>query len=172
MADLSIRFFSNCLRRTVEFRMFLPNDKRNDIPWEEEKHRKGDMKILLLLHGYTGDGDVWVNPMQCAEYNVAVIAPNGENSFWLDGISSGHKYASLLGEELIGYVRKTFGLAKTPEETCIMGLSMGGFGALHTALMYPDTFGKCAALSSSQSQHQNKPIQSKPTGGNEQHIEH
>ena len=44
MADLSIRFFSNCLRRTVEFRMFLPNDKRNDIPWEEEKHAKGDMK--------------------------------------------------------------------------------------------------------------------------------
>ena len=29
-----------------------------------------------------------------------------------------------------------------------MGLSMGGFGALHTALYYPDKFGKLAALSS------------------------
>ena len=29
-----------------------------------------------------------------------------------------------------------------------MGLSMGGFGALHTALAYPDVFGKAAGLSS------------------------
>ena len=29
-----------------------------------------------------------------------------------------------------------------------MGMSMGGFGAIHTALAYPDRFGKLAGLSS------------------------
>ena len=46
------------------------------------------------------------------------------------------------------YVRRTFGLASSPEETCIAGLSMGGFGALHTGLAYPEVFGKIGALSS------------------------
>ena len=36
----------------------------------------------------------------------------------------------------------------TPNKTGVMGLSMGGFGALHTALMFPETFGVTAALSS------------------------
>lgn len=46
------------------------------------------------------------------------------------------------------YVRRVFRLAKDGSETYIMGLSMGGFGALHTAFAYPETFGKVAALSS------------------------
>ena len=49
---------------------------------------------------------------------------------------------------MVDYVRRTFGLAKSRENTCIAGMSMGGFGALHTALAYPDTFSKLAALSS------------------------
>ena len=48
----------------------------------------------------------------------------------------------------IEYIRNTFGLAMTPDKTAVMGLSMGGFGALHTALMFPETFGVCTALSS------------------------
>ena len=54
----------------------------------------------------------------------------------------------MVGVELVDYVRKTFGLAERPEDTYIAGLSMGGFGALHTGLAYPDRFGKIGALSS------------------------
>ena len=42
----------------------------------------------------------------------------------------------------------------TKEDTFISGLSMGGFGALHTGLAYPDTFGKIVALSSALIVHQ------------------
>ncbi len=34
------------------------------------------------------------------------------------------------------------------EETFICGMSMGGFGAIHTALYYPEVFGKAVGLSS------------------------
>ena len=154
MAELNVRFFSNCLHRTVEFRMLLPNEERKDIPWEAEQHRPEDMKTILLLHGYTGDGDIWVNKEQATNLNIAVVAPSGDNSFWLDGEATGRQYASYVGIELIDYIRRTFGIAKTPDKTGVMGLSMGGFGALHTALAYPETFGSCVALSSALIHHE------------------
>ena len=139
MSHLTIKFFSEALVRRTTFEMIIPND-----PAES----RGNMKTLFLLHGYTGDAWNWVPEYLAEKYNFAIVLPNGENGFWLDGISTGHKFCTLVGEELVRYIRKTFGLAMSPEETFIMGLSMGGFGALHTALAYPDTFGKTAALSS------------------------
>ena len=41
---------------------------------------------------------------------------------------------------------------------------MGGFGALHTGLAYPDTFGKVAALSSAFIHHEVAKME--PGGGN------
>ena len=148
MANLTIRFYSNCLRRHTTFKMYLPNDVREGTPVEETKYNTRNVKTLFLLHGYTGDAENWVPEQLADRYNFAVVIPNGENSFWLDGISTGHQFCKFLGEELLGFVRKNFNLATCKEDTYIMGLSMGGFGALHTALYYPDCFGKLAALSS------------------------
>ena len=148
MSNATIRFYSNCLRRYTTFQMVLPYDERADIPADNSEYRARKTGVLFLLHGYTGDAGNWVPEQLSDKYNFAVVIPNGENSFWLDGLSTGHQFCTFLGEELIGFVRKTFHLAEGPEETCIMGLSMGGFGALHTALYYPEVFGKAAALSS------------------------
>ncbi len=147
MARLNIEFFSNSLRRTVAFKLFLPNDPHED--WEPPQKRKGlPMKALFLLHGYTGAADNWVPERLATLYNFAIVMPNGENGFWIDGLSTGHRYDAFLGVELVDYVRKTFRLALRAEDTCVMGLSMGGFGALHVALAHPDRFGAAAALSS------------------------
>ncbi len=62
--------------------------------------------------------------------------------------ATGHQFATFVGVELVDYVRKTFGLARRRENTYLMGFSMGGFDALHTALQFPEVFGKTAALSS------------------------
>ena len=48
MAHLTIDFFSNCLRRTVQFQMIIPGDFCNT--WQIEQKRKGKrMKTLFLL---------------------------------------------------------------------------------------------------------------------------
>lgn len=148
MAYYTIKLFVNALRRYTSFEMFMPNDIREDVPHEESEYTRRKMKVLFLLHGYTGNAGNWVPEYIAEKYNFAIVMPNGENAFWLDGLSSGHNFATFLGEELPAYLRKTFGLAMGPEETYIMGLSMGGFGALRTALAYPDVFGKAAGLSS------------------------
>lgn len=78
---------------------------------------------------------------------LAVILPAGENSFYLDGEATGRKFATYVGKELVEYVQKTFHLPAKREDTFIGGLSMGGFGAVHTALAFPDTFEKAFSLS-------------------------
>ena len=147
MAHIQVEFYSNCLCRPVQFKMLVPNDFNDH--WQPEQKRKGQrMKTLFLLHGYTGAAGNWVPEYLATLYNFAIVMPNGENGFWIDGISTGHKYGSFVGVELVDYLRKTFQLAMSPDETYVMGFSMGGFGALRAALAYPERFGKVAALSS------------------------
>ena len=148
MSDLTIRFYSTTLKRDVSFLMVIPNDVRMEYPRDDLKRKDRPMKTLFLLHGYSGAAFNWVPGNLAEQYNFAIVIPSGENNFWLDGPATGRQFATFVGEELVEYVRKTFGLAKTAEDTYIMGFSMGGFGALHTAFAYPETFGKTAALSS------------------------
>lgn len=140
MAQFSIKYYSQALNRNVRFEMYIPNDK----PSENAQN----MRVLFLLHGYTGDAGNWVPEWLMQKYNFAVVAPNGENGFWLDGLSTTRKYCTFVGSELVDYIRRTFHLALSSEDTYIMGLSMGGFGALHTAFTFPENFGKVAAMSS------------------------
>ena len=164
MAYLRIEYFSNALHRTANFEMMIPEEPPAGIPWEKNEAQSRPMKTLFLLHGYTGKAGNWVPPGVAEKYNFAIVMPTAENSFYLDGEATGRKYQTLVGEELVDYVRKTFRLAQGPDDTCIAGLSMGGFGALHTGLAYPDRFGKIAALSSALIVHELKDI--KPGGGN------
>ena len=149
MSNLKVEFFSQSLMRPVAFEMFIPNDIRIDIPRPHNPHYERKCKTVFVLHGYTGWGKGWDNIYELAEkYNLALVFPTVENSFYLDSESSCGKFGKFTGVELIEYIRKTFGLCCTKEETFISGLSMGGFGALHVGLSYPDTFGKIIALSS------------------------
>ncbi len=143
MAYFRIEYYSQALHRMTAFEMLMPNDYREGVQQPETP-----MKTLFLLHGYTGKAGNWVPEEMAAKYQFAIVMPNGENAFYLNGLATGHAYQTMLGEELVDYVRRTFGLAKRADQTCIAGMSMGGFGALHTGLAYPDTFGKIGALSS------------------------
>ena len=141
MANLTIEMYSNYLCRSTSFKMVVPTDQSDPYPGQE-------MKTVFLLHGYSGKGDNWIPEDLIERYHFAVVCPTGENGFWLNGLSTGHAYQSFVGEELLSFVRRTFGLATKRENTFICGLSMGGFGALHTALAYPNVFSKAIALSS------------------------
>lgn len=148
MAYFRIEYYSPALRRQTSFEMIIPNDVRTDFPRPENPYEKRPMKTLFLLHGYTGKAGNWVPEYLTEKYNFAIVMPTAENSFYLDGEATGRAYETMVAKELVSYVRKTFGLAKKPEDTYIAGMSMGGFGALHTGLAHPKVFGKIGALSS------------------------
>lgn len=151
MALLQINFFSESLKKITTFHMFLPNDMQEHMV-EGNPHYQRERKALFLLHGFSGNTIDWMTGSLVQEialkYNIAVVMPSGDNSFYLDGKGTGRAYGKFVGEELVAYIRKTFGLANKSEDTYIGGLSMGGFGAIHTGLQYSDTFGRVFGLSS------------------------
>lgn len=154
MANFQVQYYSSALHRKTTFLAAIPNDIRTDIPRTLNAHQKRPTKALFILHGYTGMMESWVSEELMNHYNVAVFSANAENSFYLDAEATGHQYETMLAIELVDYVRKTFGLAMHPEGTYIAGISMGGFGAVHTGLAHPDRFGKIAGLSSALIVHQ------------------
>ena len=150
MAHFQGTFFSKMLDRPVPFTVVLSND--NAWGTELNPHYKRPAKSVYLLHGFSGCNTDWFTNAPLTEianrFNVNFFLPNGDNNFYLDQPQTGCKYASYVGQEFVEYTRKTFRLSERREDTFIGGLSMGGFGALHTAFLYPETFGKVIALSS------------------------
>lgn len=157
MALFQVDFYSKALSKNTCFHVVLPNDAIPVMVADNECYKR-NMKTLYLLHGYSGASKDWLLGSQIQEmavkYNMAVVMPSGDNSFYLDGKGTGKAYCEFVGQELVEYVTKTFGLSENREDTYIGGLSMGGFGAIHTGLAYPNTFGKIAALSSALIVHQ------------------
>lgn len=152
MAHFTVDYFSGALRRATTFQAWIPNDMRMDIPGAASGAER-PMKTLFALHGYTGKSENWVSEELMGKYNLAVISATAENSFYLDAEATGHQYETMLAIELVDYVRKTFGLAMKPEDTYIAGISMGGFGAIHTGLAHPDRFSKIGMLSAAMIVH-------------------
>jgi putative tributyrin esterase len=150
MALLRIDLFSQCLMRTVPITAIVPVDKAR-YPEDPVRPEGMPYKTLYLLNGIYGNNLDWVvagNISMLAQvHNLVIIMPAGENHFYVDCAATGERYGSYVGKELVEQTRRMFPLSHKREDTFIAGLSMGGYGALHTGLLYGETFGYAAGLS-------------------------
>ena len=109
-----------------------------------------DIPVLWLLHGMHGAHDSWIRKSNVERYaqtrHIALVTPEGENSFYHD-MKYGKKYFTYISEELPEIIRRTFRISAAREKNFIAGLSMGGYGAVRTALLCPDRYAGCASLS-------------------------
>ena len=108
---------------------------------------------LYFLPGYSANAEELATllPLRrfSAEYGVAVIIPDGENSFYTDHPERCALFSSYVGDELVRVTRRMLPCLSTRrEDTFLGGLSMGGFGAIVNGLQNPQTFGAVVALSS------------------------
>ena len=150
MSTMMVQFFSNALKRAVPMQVILPADKNNGSRYTNDPDFR--YPTLYLLHGLFGNCTDWLNNTlirrYAEDYNLAVVMPSGDNSFYADLPQVNSDYGRFVGEELIDITRRMFPLSHEREKTFIGGLSMGGFGALRNGLQYADTFGRIIALSS------------------------
>lgn len=162
MALISANYFSKELMRIVPFQMVLPNDVP-DFVQEGNVCYQRNTKTLFLLHGFTGNSMDWITGSLVRElsqkYNLAVVMPSGDNSFYVDAKGTGRAYATFIGEGIVRYVVDTFCLSGRKEDMIIGGMSMGGFGALLAGLKYSDTFGKIFGFSNALIIHKIKNMQ-------------
>jgi S-formylglutathione hydrolase FrmB len=148
MALFQIDYFSQSLRRKVPLAIILPCDAPPELmPNMPEKFR-----ALYLLHGYSASYLDWLigAPLEdlAGRYGFAIITPAGENSFYLNDEARGALYEDYICKELPDFCRRFFPISKKKEDTIIGGLSMGGFGAIHSGFAHPEVFGNIIALSS------------------------
>ena len=141
-------FLSECYQRRTMMNVLLPVD--TPIPPGTEKEFK-PYRTLYLLHGYRGNCDDWLNNSMIvemsAQFDIAVVMPDGANGFYVDQPVSGIRGSEYIGRELIDFTRKSFPLSTKREDTIIAGLSMGGYGTLYNSLRFGDVFGHAIALS-------------------------
>ena len=150
MAIINVTFPSSSLRRSVSFCAYLPSN-RVDASVDSPENPYKELKTLYMLHGYGGDCHDYL-PMQelkdlSERYQLALIYPNGENSFYLEGVDQSENFSTFVGKELVEVSRSMLRLSGKREDTFIGGFSMGGYGAMINGLRYADTFSKIISLS-------------------------
>jgi len=112
---------------------------------------KTPYKVVYLLHGLSDNHTCWMSNTQLTlmaeEYNVVFICPEVQRSYYADMVY-GLPYFTYIAEELPKICQKLFQISSKREDTYVMGLSMGGYGALKCGLTKPEQYIGCGAFSS------------------------
>ena len=151
MADGRMEFHARTIMQHANFAFSLSNDVQMEEVFDR-RHYDREPLNLILLHGLTGTDTDWLygglSHEMSIQYNLNIFMPTTGNSFYLNKGYRGGNYADYIAIELPEYIQSTFGIDMSRSRTMIGGLSMGGYGSIHTALAYPDRFRACIALSS------------------------
>ena len=139
MALLRVEYTSKALEMITSFQVFLPDE--GDLK---------EAKVIYLLHGLTDNCTGWTRYSSCERYartrDVALVLPEVQRSFYIDGVY-GLNYFTYVSQELPAVCQRMFGLSSKREQNFVMGLSMGGYGALKCALTYPQQYAGCGSFS-------------------------
>lgn len=133
--------FSNVLQMETNITIVAPNNFNTVQAY----------KVVYLFHGLCGNSGDWANytmlPVYANDYQSIFIMPEVARSFYSD-MTYGLKYFSYVTEELPTICKRVFNISSEREDTAVIGCSMGGYGALKSALTKPNQYGYCCTFSS------------------------
>lgn len=142
MAFFHIQMESKALHMPVPLDVILPQP----VPGGHQ----GPYKSLYLLHGSSECQSAWLLNSCLYRYvnhlPLAVVLPAGNNSMYVN-TCAGQDYTDFLSWELPSVCEDWFPISKSRDDRYICGSSMGGYGALHAAMTYPEQFSRAVSLS-------------------------
>lgn len=145
MSLIHCNFNSQVLDKSTSMYVILPEVKLSERKVEDLKYQ-----TLYLLHGIGDDHTKWARRTNIEryvkEYNVAVIMPEVDKSFYAD-MEYGNNYWTFISEEVPNIARTYFPLSDKREDNFVAGLSMGGYGSFKLALNKPESFEAAASFS-------------------------
>jgi enterochelin esterase-like enzyme len=139
------RFYSRARHRSVGYTIGYP-------PF----HQRGSLlPLVVMLHGYGGnhtDALAGLSPPQAVALHVrgrrlppmALVTVDGGGGYW--HAHRGDDPMAMVVDELIPLCQER-GLGRGPRTIGVMGISMGGYGALLMAEKHPALFAAVAAIS-------------------------
>jgi len=138
---------SAAMGRPMDYALYLPPDWQ---PGEE-------MPLVVFLHG-GGDGvdcfdEAGVGQVLDAALasgrlpRAAIVVAEGDLGFWENWADGSHAYRDWVLHDLVPHVEAATGAGPCPERCHVVGISMGGYGALRIALLEPRAFSTVTAIS-------------------------
>jgi enterochelin esterase-like enzyme len=135
---------SDTLKEEVLYNVYLPPNykKTNTYP------------VIYYLHWFDANNnssnfflqhmDSLIDAKKFPE--VIIITPNAKKTWYINDMAGKHSYSSMFIYEFLPYIKKHYSISREPAKTAVMGASMGGFGALRFAMLYPNEFGICISF--------------------------
>lgn len=140
---------SKILDRPVGYCVDLPADYSTSAPRR--------YPTLYFLHGLFDNDHRWADrgakdvfDKLTAEAQIGefiVVLPDGGETFYINSEDGKERYEDFFVQELIPFIDQHYRTIPNRDARAISGLSMGGYGALHLAMVHPDLFCSVAAAS-------------------------
>lgn len=131
MALCEVHWHSLVLKKKIGMTVILPETG------------EGPFHTFYLLHGLSDDHTTWIRRTRIEWYvremPLIIVMPDGLRGWYTDN-DHGPAFGRYIGEELVAFAERNFPARRERAARHIGGLSMGGYGALRTALRYPEMF--------------------------------
>jgi S-formylglutathione hydrolase FrmB len=110
--------------------------------------------VVYALHGLFEEAGFWerrglapllARAREQGQGEFLVVAVDASNSFFVNGRLG--RYQDLVAEDLVAYVEKAFRVRPGRGSRALLGVSMGGYGALRMGLLQPERFAAVATHS-------------------------
>lgn len=111
------------------------------------------LPLVVFLHG-SGDGPDALERFgitQLLDQGLAppaiILSPQGNRGFWENWANGKRPYRDWILRELLPQVAETYGAGNCPNDCHVIGISMGGYGAMSFAKAAPHQFATVTAIS-------------------------
>ncbi len=115
------------------------------------------LPLVLFLHG-GGSSHKSFEKFKASDYldreiregnipRFVLLTPNGNNGFWENWHDGSQQYRDWVMLKLLPKIQRKYNTQKCPEHCHLLGISMGGFGALRFAYFFKDHFSSISAVS-------------------------
>lgn len=115
------------------------------------------LPLVLFLHGggdsHTsfekfGAHKIFDQAMSNGEIPRAIlVTPNGKRGFWENWADGSYQYRDWVMDAVLPSVQRDYNTLACPEHCHLLGISMGGFGAMRFAYFEPEQFSSISVLS-------------------------
>jgi S-formylglutathione hydrolase FrmB len=139
---------SRILARSVPYCVLLPpaytQERTRRFPVSYFLHGLGDdQRALAQIAGDSGVYDRILASGRIGQF--VIIAPAGYESFFIDARDGQMPYEEFFLREFLPAMERKYRIAATGARRGVMGISMGGYAALHYAFKYPEKFAAVSA---------------------------
>jgi|SRR5271154_2241924 len=109
------------------------------------------LPVVYLLHGGGGGYRDWTNYSDVAKYaesGMILVMPEGNSSYYTNSAERlADRYEDYIVNDVISEVERKYPAASGRQNRAIVGVSMGGYGAVKIAMKHPELFAFAGGLS-------------------------